>query len=89
MSASRGGPGGKYLHRSGVMTPVELREALADVRDQVEREPEVLDQLGAAILSRDLTTTSEILAHLRDLFTVLGALLRLVHVADADPGARP
>ena len=77
-----GGPGGKWLGRSGPMTAAELREAIADVREQVGREPEVLAQLAEAILSRDLTTSTEILTHLRDLFAVIAVVLRLATVVD-------
>ena len=84
--ATCGGPGGKWLGRKpGPMSPAELREVLADLRDQLRREPEVLDALGEAILSRDLATTSEILTHLRDLFAMVEAVMRFVTVADRAP----
>jgi len=81
-----GGPGGKYLGGTGPMTAAELREALSEIREQVDHEPAVLEELGQAILSGDLATTAALLEHLRDFFTVLGALLALVDVA-AEPKA--
>jgi len=66
------------------MSAAELREALRDIRAQVAREPAVLDELAEAILTRDVTTTAAILKHLRDLFTVIGALLDVVRV-DEEP----
>jgi len=78
------GPGGKYLGRTGPMTVPELRAALAEVREQVGREGVVLDELADAILTRDLTTTTAVLMHLRDLFMVIGALLDVVRV-DEEP----
>ena len=72
-----GGPGGKYLGRTEPLTPSEYRVLLGEVCDQLAREPEILDRLTEAILAGDLTTTTEITTHLRDLFTMLEALLRL------------
>jgi len=80
-----GGPGGKYLGRTGPMTVPELREALAEIRAQVDCEPAVLAELAEAILAGDLETTTALLAHLRDLFVVLSALLHVVDVAEAPP----
>jgi hypothetical protein len=77
-----GGPGGKYLGRSGPLTAAELREVVADVRDQLKREPEVLDELGEAILQRDLATAAQITTHLRDLLRVVDALLAMTTVGD-------
>ncbi|HBH00970.1 MAG: hypothetical protein A2X36_00055 [Elusimicrobia bacterium GWA2_69_24] len=77
-----GGPGGKYLGRTEPLTPSEYRVLLGEVCDQLAREPEILDRLTEAILAGDLTTTTEITTHLRDLFTMLEALLRRVTVAD-------
>lgn len=77
-----GGPGGKYLGRSGPVDPAELREMLADVHDQLKREPAVLDSLEQAILTRDLTTSTEILIHLRDFFMLLETMMRSVRVGD-------
>jgi hypothetical protein len=85
MALTPGGPGGKWLGRSGPLTTAELHELLIDVRAQLEREPAVLDQFGEAILTRDLATTSDILVHLRDFFTLITALLRIVTVADFPP----
>jgi hypothetical protein len=64
------------------MTAAELRQAVADVRDQLDREPAVLDTLSEAILAGDLGTVRGILVHLRDFVTVLQALVRLIHVTD-------
>ncbi len=57
------------------MTAPELREALAEVRAQVDGEGAVLEELAQAILSGDLETTAALL--------VLGAVLALVDVAEA------
>jgi hypothetical protein len=81
MTLQPGGPGGKYLGRSGPFLAAELRELLADVRDQLEREPGVLDHLEEAILAGDLTTTTEVMIHLRDFFALLMVLVGAVHVA--------
>jgi hypothetical protein len=75
-----GGPGGKYLGRSGPVSHGELREVLADVHDQLRREPEVLDALQQAILEGDLSTSTEIITHLRDLFVLLDWLVRNARV---------
>ena len=68
------------------MTTAELHEVLTDVHAQLAREPAILDQLGEAILARDLTTTADILVHLRDFFTLITALLQIVTVTDPPPG---
>ena len=75
-------PGGS----GGPLTAAELHELLTDVRDQLEREPAVLDQLDVAILERDLTTTADILVHLRDFFTLITTLLQIVRVTDPPSG---
>jgi hypothetical protein len=54
---------------------------VAEVLDQVEHEPEVLEQLTAFILAGNLAGVTDILSHLRDLFTLIAVLLRLVKVA--------
>lgn len=86
--AERGGPGGKYLGGSGPMTGVELREARADLLDQLAREPEVLHELEAAVLAGDLATLRHILEHLHDLFGVLAAWVQCTMVG-ADPPSEP
>ena len=75
-----GGPGGKYLGRSGPLSEAELGEVLADVNDQLQREPQVLDALSEAILVGDLTASTEIIAHLRDLVALLEVLVGMVRV---------
>jgi hypothetical protein len=65
------------------MTAPELREALAEIRAQVDDEAAVLEELAEAILAGDLDTTTAVLTHLRDLFMVISALLRCVDVAEA------
>jgi hypothetical protein len=56
-----GGPDGKYLGKAGPLTAAELREAVAEVLDQVEHEPEVLEQLTAFILAGNLAGVTDIL----------------------------
>jgi hypothetical protein len=72
----------KWSNKTDPMTPAELREALAEILDQLEREPDVLAELEEAVLARDLATMRAILVHLRDFFTVLEVLVRLVTVVD-------
>jgi len=70
------------------MTAAELREARADLLDQLAREPEVLDALEVAVLAGDLPTMRDILSHLRDLCTVLRVWMQCTAVG-ADPPAGP
>jgi hypothetical protein len=83
MTLQPGGPNGRYLGRNGPFSAHELRQVIADVQEQLRVEPEVLDTLQQAILDRDLTTSTEIITHLRDFFGVIDALLRNARVGDA------
>jgi hypothetical protein len=65
------------------MTAEELREALDAIREQLEQEPAIVDELEVAIRSRDEQTVRGILHHLRNFFGVLAALVDAVRVEGA------
>jgi hypothetical protein len=77
------------IGRDGPLTAADLRAIRAELLAQLEHEPAVLDALEAAGRSGDATTGLEILAHLRDLFTLLTEWVRLTKVGDNPPPLDP
>ena len=84
-----GGPGGKYLGRTGPLDAADLWAVRADLLDQLAREPEVLDALEAAMRAGDRVTMCDILRHLRDLVTLMAAWVQCTKVGDDPPPLDP
>jgi hypothetical protein len=60
------------------ISPAEARAALADIHAELQRTPTMLDDLQAAILAGDMTTSTALLARVRDFFAVLEAMMQSI-----------